>query len=46
MELIVDVNDARMISEETRDLGLVVVKATTLVSISPLEGTEQIENPY
>jgi len=31
---------------KTRQLGLVVARGTLLVVISPLDGSEQIENPF
>lgn len=33
-------------NETTRPLGLVVARGTLLVLISPLDGSEQIENPF
>lgn len=33
-------------SETTRPLGLIVARGTLLVLISPLDGSEQIENPF
>ncbi|KAL8790006.1 MAG: hypothetical protein Q9213_000892 [Squamulea squamosa] len=33
-------------NETTRPLGLIVARGTLLVLISPLDGTEQIENPF
>lgn len=32
--------------DETRELGLVVVRGPTLVMISPVEGAEEIANPF
>lgn len=32
--------------EATRSLGLVVARGTLLVVISPLDGSEEIENPF
>lgn len=31
---------------ETRELGLVVVRGPTLVTIAPVEGAEEISNPF
>ena len=33
-------------NESSRSLGLVVARGTLLVLISPLDGSEQIENPF
>ncbi|KAL9021504.1 MAG: hypothetical protein Q9185_001297 [Variospora sp. 1 TL-2023] len=33
-------------NETTRPLGLIVARGTLLVLISPLDGSEQIENPF
>lgn len=33
-------------NETTRDLGLVVARGTLLVLISPVDGSEEIENPF
>ena len=33
-------------NESTRPLGLIVARGTLLVLISPLDGSEQIENPF
>ncbi|KAK6539972.1 Sm-like protein lsm7 [Orbilia ellipsospora] len=33
-------------NEQSRDLGLVVARGPLLVLISPVDGTEQIENPF
>ena len=33
-------------NESTRELGLVVVRGTLLVVISPVNGSEVIENPF
>jgi U6 snRNA-associated Sm-like protein LSm7 len=33
-------------NETTRGLGLVVVRGTLLVAISPLDGAEEIANPF
>ncbi|KAI1633435.1 U6 snRNA-associated Sm-like protein LSm7 [Biscogniauxia mediterranea] len=32
--------------EATRSLGLVVIRGTLLVVISPVDGSEEIENPF
>lgn len=33
-------------NETTRSLGLIVARGTLLVLISPLDGSEEIENPF
>ena len=33
-------------NESSRPLGLIVARGTLLVLISPLDGSEQIENPF
>lgn len=33
-------------NESTRQLGLVVARGTLLVVISPVDGSEEIENPF
>ena len=33
-------------NESTRSLGLIVARGTLLVLISPVDGSEQIENPF
>jgi small nuclear ribonucleoprotein (snRNP)-like protein len=33
-------------NEETRNLGLVVARGTLLTMISPVDGSEEIENPF
>ena len=33
-------------NESTRSLGLIVARGTLLVLISPLDGSEQIANPF
>lgn len=39
-------NESGTILDETRDLGLVVVRGPTLVMISPVDGAEEIANPF
>ncbi|KAG7891415.1 hypothetical protein KL936_001358 [Ogataea polymorpha] len=38
--------DSHTLSSQTRHLGLVVVRGPVLLTISPFEGSEVIENPY
>ena len=33
-------------NESTRPLGLIVARGTLLVLVSPVDGSEQIENPF
>lgn len=33
-------------NETTRELGLIVARGTLLVLISPVDGSEEIENPF
>lgn len=33
-------------NETTRDLGLVVARGTLLVLLSPMDGSEEIQNPF
>ena len=35
-----------MLTDQTRQLGLVVVRGPSLVLISPIDGSEEIENPF
>ncbi|XP_022099828.1 U6 snRNA-associated Sm-like protein LSm7 [Acanthaster planci] len=41
-----DPDDPYKITEDTRDLGLVVCRGTSLVLICPEDGMEQIANPF
>lgn len=41
-----DPDDPFKLSEETRNLGLVVCRGTGVVVISPADGLEQIPNPF
>ncbi|EGW32166.1 uncharacterized protein SPAPADRAFT_61256 [Spathaspora passalidarum NRRL Y-27907] len=41
-----DPEDDTVLTKETRDLGLVVVRCTSLLTISPVNGFEIIENPF
>jgi U6 snRNA-associated Sm-like protein LSm7 len=45
-ETLRDPDDENVLLDETRDLGMVVVRGPLLQSISPLEGNEVIENPF
>ncbi len=41
-----DQDDAFKLTNETRDLGLVVCRGTSVVLISPQDGMEEIANPF
>ena len=41
-----DPEDHSRLTKETRNLGLVVLRGTALVLISPVNGSEQIANPF
>ncbi|TPX36696.1 hypothetical protein SmJEL517_g01226 [Synchytrium microbalum] len=41
-----DPEDHTRLTKETRNLGLLVCRGTTLVLISPVDGSEQIPNPF
>ncbi|XP_038045820.1 U6 snRNA-associated Sm-like protein LSm7 [Patiria miniata] len=41
-----DPDDPYKITEDTRDLGLVVCRGTSVVLICPADGMEQIANPF
>mmetsp|Transcript_13897 Transcript_13897/g.18223 ORF Transcript_13897/g.18223 Transcript_13897/m.18223 type:complete len:106 (-) Transcript_13897:84-401(-) len=45
-EFLRDRNDASVVTEETRKLGLVVCRGTQVSLISPEEGMEEIANPF
>ncbi|ABN67114.1 predicted protein, partial [Scheffersomyces stipitis CBS 6054] len=39
-------DDDSILTKETRQLGFVVVRCTSLLTISPADGTEEIDNPF
>lgn len=41
-----DHDDLDVLTKETRHLGLVVVRGPLLLTISPVDGMEEIENPF
>ncbi|KAJ3033898.1 Sm-like protein lsm7 [Rhizophlyctis rosea] len=45
-ELLRDPEDPSRTTGETRQLGLVVCRGPALILISPLDGTEEIANPF
>ena len=44
--LFLDPEDDETLTDKTRDLGLVVVRCTSLLTISPVDGSEIIDNPF
>merc|ERR1712137_1522374 len=45
-EYLRDGSDPYKVSEDTRSLGLVVVRGTSVMLICPADGTEEIANPF
>lgn len=45
-EYLKDPDDAGKVTDETRDLGLVVCRGTTVTLICPTDGTQEIANPF
>lgn len=43
---ITDPEDESVLTEKTRELGLVVVRGPLLLTIAPVDGSEVIENPF
>lgn len=41
-----DPEDENVLLDKTRDLGTVVVRGPLLQSIAPVDGTEEIPNPF
>lgn len=46
IEFLRDPDDLLKITDETRNLGLVVARGTAVTVIAPNEGVEQIANPF
>lgn len=46
IEYLRDPDDEYKISEDTRALGLVICRGTSVVLICPLDGMEEIPNPF
>jgi len=44
--LFLDPNDNFRLTDKLRPLGLVVCRGTGIILISPVEGTEEIANPF
>eukprot|EP00937_MAST-01D_sp_MAST-1D-sp2_P005367 g5367.t1 len=45
-EMIRDPTDPYKLTDETRKIGLVVCRGPAVMLISPVDGTEEIENPF
>lgn len=46
IETVRDPEDDTVLTKDTKDLGLVVVRGPSLLTISPLDGSEVIDNPF
>ncbi|XP_019880404.1 U6 snRNA-associated Sm-like protein LSm7 [Aethina tumida] len=46
IEYLRDPDDAYKLTEDTRELGLVVCRGTSVVLICPMDGMESIQNPF
>ena len=44
--IIIDPEDPSVVTEQTRELGLVVCRGTQVCLISPVDGLEEIANPF
>jgi hypothetical protein len=42
----IDPEDDTVLTDKTRELGFVVVRCTSILTISPVDGSEIIENPF
>ena len=45
-ETLRDVHDDTVLTEAKRQLGFVVVRCTSLLTIAPVDGTHEIPNPF
>ncbi|KAI4835617.1 U6 snRNA-associated Sm-like protein LSm7 [Plasmodium brasilianum] len=45
-EYIRDPNDSFVITEKTRNIGLIVARGTSVALITPVDGTQEISNPF
>ncbi|VWU51675.1 U6 snRNA-associated Sm-like protein LSm7, putative [Hepatocystis sp. ex Piliocolobus tephrosceles] len=45
-EFIRDENDSSILTDKTRELGLIVARGTSVILITPVEGTQEIANPF
>jgi len=41
-----DPEDSLRVTEQTRGLGLIVCRGTSVMTVAPSDGTEEIENPF
>lgn len=46
VETLRDPEDESMLTEQTRELGTVIVRGPQMLTLSPLHGTESISNPF
>lgn len=46
VELLRDPSDEYRVTDATRQIGLVVCRGTSVMLISPVDGTEEIANPF
>ena len=46
IEFVRDPEDPYRLTDETRSLGLVICRGTSVMLISPVDGTEEIANPF
>ncbi|CAH0563880.1 unnamed protein product [Brassicogethes aeneus] len=46
IEYLRDADDPYKLTEDTRELGLVVCRGTSVVLICPMDGMESIQNPF
>ncbi|WBY55968.1 U6 snRNA-associated Sm-like protein LSm7 [Plasmodium yoelii yoelii] len=45
-EFIRDPNDSYVITEKSRNIGLIVARGTSVALITPVNGTQEISNPF
>ncbi|VDK71345.1 unnamed protein product [Onchocerca ochengi] len=46
VEYVRDTEDPQKVTEETRQLGLIVARGTAITVVAPNDGIEQIANPF
>lgn len=46
IETLRDPEDDSVLTEQTRQLGTVIVRGPQMLTLSPLDGTESISNPF
>lgn len=44
--MFIDPSDPYNITDETRKLGVVVLRGPSLMMVTPMEGFEEIDNPF